>query len=286
MSSLSAYAPITARSGTTGQGLGMDVIAEHLSHLAFRGYRPRTIEAKRFALRRAQRAVGPLLEATGDDLYAWVAGMSIGPDASGVLISTLRIFYRWAVIAGHLDADPSARLERPARKRRLPRPMPQRDVDRAMQLAPEPIRSWVHLAALSGLRCCEIAPLRAEDRSGDLLVIREQKGGDEGVVVIGPRLDLALAHLPSSGWWFPRWDGQGGPISAGQLQRHANRFLHEIGIEHTMHTLRHRYLTDFYRVSRDLRATQEAGRHRSIASTVGYTALDPESVRSVVEMIG
>lgn len=41
-------------------------------------------------------------------------------------------------------------------------------------------------------RCCEIAPLRGEDRRGAMVRIREQRGGDEGSV---PLPDVRVAEL-------------------------------------------------------------------------------------------
>ena len=62
-----------------------------------------------------------------------------------------------------------------------------------------------------------------------------------------------------------------------------NRYLHDIGIAHTLHTLRHWFGTNCYRVSgRDLRATQELMGHESPASTQVYTWVDPGELAEAV----
>ena len=254
-----------------------EVLARHGAHLEYLGRRPGTVAQRLSYLRRLDAWCAPrgLLGATEADLVAYVSRAEMGPEARANAVSHFRGFFRWARRVELVDVDPSIELERPRRPRRLPRPMPEVDLRRALAAADEPIRSWLYLAAFAGLRCCEIAPLRGEDRRGNTLIVRVQKGGDEGSVPIGPTLDLALAHLPARGLWFPRWDGVDGPISPGQLQRHANRFLHDLDIAHTMHTLRHRFVTAVYQTSgRDLRVTQDLARHRSILSTVGYTWID------------
>ncbi len=265
----------------------MMIIRTHLDHLAFRGQRPTTIRARRWCLLRLYRWVDStsLLTATPEEVYAFCA-RPVAADARANTVSHVKAFYLWAHTAGLLDTDPSAAIERPRRPRRYPRPMPEHELRLALSCADQPIRTWLYLAAFGGLRCCEIAPLRGEDRRGQVLMIREQKGGDEGSIAIGPVLDQALAHLPRKGWWFERWDGVGGPISAGQLQRHANRFLHNLGIENTMHTLRHRYVTLTLRAAGgNIRIAQEAARHRSIASTALYAHVDPDDVRAAISQL-
>lgn len=265
----------------------LDVLQRHLAHLTHLGHRPNTINARRWCLLHTRRTVGDLLAATEQDLYQFVSRDGLGAEARNNAISHLHGFYGWALRHDHITDDPTVRLERPRRPRRYPRPMSEVDLARALLAASEPISSWLHLAAFAGLRCCEIAPLRGEDYRGGLLVIREQKGGDEGVVPVGPILRAAVARLPRHGVWFARWDGQPGPISAGQLQHHANRFLRDVGIESTMHTLRHRFITQVYETSgRDMRVTQDLARHKSILSTAGYAWVDPRRGADAVALLG
>lgn len=263
-------------------------VGQHLTYLRHLGRRPGSIDQRRRVLaafgRHHQK---PLLEVGYMDLVAFVTRTEgdRGADARCAEVSHLRGFYRWALDHELIQVDPSARLRRPRRARRLPRPMPDDDLRVALGAAPEPIRSWLYLAAYGGLRCCEIARLRGEDylRAQGVLVIREQKGGDADTISVGPALADVLASRASSSWWFPRWDGEDGPISPGQLQRHGNRWLHAQGIESTMHSLRHWHGTYIYRVSgRDLRLTQEVMRHRSPVSTAVYTLIEPSESASVV----
>jgi integrase len=195
-------------------------------------------------------------------------------------VSHVRGFYGWALDEGLLDIDPSRRLRRPRREQRIPRPMPDDSAGRALAEAPDPIRQWLWLACYSGLRACECAQLRGPDflvrQSPPILLIRESKGGDPSVVPIAaPLMPVALELSMTKGWCFPKGRGGVGHITAGQVQKRANTFLHEIGIPETFHQLRHLYGTHAYRVTgRDLRATQELMRHRSPVSTAGYTFVD------------
>src|SRR5581483_10360804 len=195
-------------------------------------------------------------------------------------ITHLQGFYRWAVLEGRLVADPSLRLVRPKRPQRLPRPMPDVDVERALRAASEaPVRQYLRLAAFCGLRACEIAQVRAEELvdapGGPMLVVTDGKGGKARTVPLPDEVLDALRdpEMPRAGYLFPRHDAPGGPISAGQVSRRANRFLHELGIPHTLHTLRHWYGTTIYAQTQDLRLVQELLGHASPVVTSLYTKL-------------
>lgn len=259
----------------------MDALDEHLSHLRALNRRTGTVYQRRLALERLERfAEMPLSELDGDTIARWCAQPQLGPDARASRVSHARGFYRWLVETGRRPDDPTLRLRRPRRDRRLPRPMADDHARTAMLHAPSPIREWLHLAAYAGLRACEIAPLRGEDAVLDsgarVLVIRESKGGDTSAVPISAVLLPVVEALPRRGWWWPAGPRSHTPhVSAGQVSKRTNRYLHELGIPETLHTLRHWYGTHVYRATgRDLRATQELMRHRSMASTVGYTWID------------
>lgn len=278
----------------------MAVIDKYVAHLARLGHQPTTIYARRQALARlAAFTATPLLDIDLDQLRAFSDRDGLGPAARRGEVNALRAFYGWAVGDELLDIDPTVRLERPSVPKRYPRPMPDRDVARVLRDAPERLRPWFHLAAYAGLRACEIAPLQGDDITDSHIVIRVQKGGDEGRVPICPALRPLLATFPADGWLFPalsRSQGPGRdpaaerdvedrPITAAQLSNLANRWLRAEGIAHTFHSLRHWYVTNVYRVRRDIRATQRAARHRSITSTEGYAAVDDHEVASDVAQL-
>ena len=103
-------------------------------------------------------------------------------------------------------------------------------------------------------------------------------------------METARALAQSPGLCYPKgrggigWEaGNTDHITANQVQRRANRYLHQLGITETLHQLRHLYGTSVYKATgHDLRATQELMRHQSPVSTAGYTQIDPgESARAL-----
>jgi integrase/recombinase XerC len=265
----------------------MQPVALHLGDLAMMNRRPGTIYQRGRALARLERKVGPALECSAGDLRAYVADSCDSAEYRSATISHLRGFYRWATDEGLIDVDPSARLHRPRLARRLPRPMSECDLGRAIRAASEPIRTFLGLGAFAGLRACEIAQLRGEHIGEHLIVIAESKGGDTTTVPIAAPLRPFLVGLPRVGWCFPGGPRAKGPhISAGQVSKRTNQYLREAGIAATFHATRHRYGTQVYRATgRDLRMTQELMRHRSPVSTAIYTYVEPGEMRTASRCI-
>ncbi len=99
---------------------------------------------------------------------------------------------------------------RPKLPRHLPRPIGTDDLNRALLAADPRMRAWLTLAAYAGLRCVEIAGLRAEDvhldREPPVLHLVKTKGAKERIVPLGPLVSAALRGygLPLSGPVFTR----------------------------------------------------------------------------------
>lgn len=265
-------------------------IGQHIAHLRYLNRRPTSVHQRELALRRLERFTGKsLLSLESEELQVFVQQPTLGVEARAAAVSHLRGFYKWAVDEELIDRDPSYRLRRPKREHRLPRPMPDVNATRALGAAPDPIRYWLWLAFYAGLRACEIAQVRGTDflirQTPPILLIRESKGGDPSVVPICEPLMAVALELEAMGaeWCFPKGRGGSGHITASQLQKRANTFLHELGVPETLHQGRHWYGSQTYRVTgRDLRATQELMRHRSPVSTAGYTFVDMgESARAL-----
>lgn len=253
-----------------------------MRHLTRRNLRPSTIAQRRRALARLGRSFD-LARVSTEEIEDWLDARGIEPESRACEISHLRGFYKWAVMEGRLDHDPTLRLVRPKTRRRLPRPMPEPDLQLAVIMAPEPVRSMLMLAGFAGLRACEIAGLRGEhiQRAEMVLLVAEGKGGGMSAVPIAPDLEPYIEAMPESGWVFLLTDGR--PMAPHNVSHWCNQYLHSIGISHTLHTARHRFGTAVYRASgRDLRATQELLRHRSPVTTALYTWVSPGHLSAAV----
>ena len=269
----------------------MDPVVAHLEWLRLRGLSEGTIGGRRRALARMTVMLPcPLLEATPSDLLAWRAGLrGLGPSATLNYVTHAHQFYGWAVARGLISANPAAGLPVPRRPRRLPRPIDEAELMAALAAAPPRVRPWLVLAGWAGLRAKEIAGLRRENVLTEgpahlLRVVTEStKGIDERLV---PLCSFALGELvpvlPHRGWVFLRAD-RSGPVSPWVVSHVACQHLHACGSAATLHQLRHRFGTQAYRRSLDLRAVQEMLGHRDPATTAGYAAYEQGAAAAALE---
>ena len=251
-----------------------------------RALSPNTVTHRRTAVRAFARWLAPrgLVQAARQDIDGFLDERALRPQSRRVWISDLSSFYGWAVAEGFLDESPTAQILRPRTPRRLPRPAPSATLAPALAAAPQPLRSWIVLAAYQGLRCQEIAGLEREDivdESGLLRVVHG-KGARERLLPLHPLVleTLMTLPLPRGGPLFP---SQRRPsLSPAALSNAFNRGLREFEVGATAHQLRHWFGTNLYAATHDLRLTQEMLGHASPATTAIYAAFDPYAARHAV----
>jgi integrase/recombinase XerC len=229
-----------------------------------------------------------LLTATPDLMLEWRTSLTVSPNSVLTYLAAVRSFYRWAMWAGKATSDPTADLPVPKWRKGRPRPIAEPALVSAILNAPVRIRPWLILAALAGLRACEIAGLRRDDiLDGPRVMIIRGKGRKERVVPISAQVwaELLKAGMPSSGWMFPRYDGKPGPNTAHKVSDLTNAFLRSIGIRETLHQLRHRFGTQSYAATRDLRIVQELMGHQDPATTALYCDFSRAESISTVDAV-
>lgn len=268
------------------------ILARHIEHMALRGLAVKTRENRVSQIRLAAAALPvPLLDAGKADLRAWRAGLRREPGGILNSVSHVSQFLLWAVREGLIDANPADGLPVPRRPRRLPRPISQRDLFAALAAAPQPIRAWLVLGAFCGLRCVEIAGLKAGsvrlDEEPPVLIVTAEstKGGRTERVI--PLTAFTVAELrplaAGSGYVFRA--AAGGPHQPHTISHRANAFLRSAGIRDEFHACRHYFGTHSYRGVRDLLAVADLMGHASVETTALYALYDSPQARKAVESI-
>jgi integrase/recombinase XerC len=268
-----------------------EMIRRHLDDMQVRGLRTQSIYNRRRALARFTAWMGgPILYATPEQLHTWQVQRSreISLASRAAELSNVREFYRWCYRKHFLSADPTAELDLPRVPRRVPRPMPDEALAYAMSAALPHMAAMLGLAAFAGLRACEIARLdwSEVDLRGDppMVCVVDGKGGRGRVVPLAvPMIELLDALPKRAGAVIPRGDGSAEPCAPHRISARVNDFLHGIGVEESLHQLRHRFATSTYRACRDLRAVQELLGHASPVTTAGYAAASGEVAEQAVE---
>jgi integrase len=218
-------------------------------------------------------------ELTAADLAAWLGAHQWKPETMRSYRASLRTFYGWAVLLGHVDSSPAALLPAIRPPRSLPRPAPEEALRAALAASTGRERLMVMLAAYVGLRRGEVARVHTQDLEPDLdgwslLVVG--KGGHVRRVPLPPAVAHELRELPP-GWAFPGLiDGHLSPEYVGKL---VSRLLPD---RWTTHTLRHRFATRAYAATRDLVTVQELLGHARIETTRIYTEAPVGALRAAV----
>lgn len=256
-----------------------------------RGLRPRTITRCGDVLSHLDAYhPGRLCNLTTEDIRGWLNAVPRVDRTRAMYLSTVHNFYCWAIIEGHATLNPTVGIRRPRVHPGLPRPIRHDDLAHAVLFAPPMIRAWLLLAAYAGLRCQEIAGLEREDvldhEDPAMLHVVHGKGGKQRMVPLHPEVLTALrvARLPHSGPLF-RLPTSGVQYSPRYLCKVGNLYLHSVGVTSTMHQLRHRFGTDIYRASKDIRLTQDLLGHASPVTTAIYTQTSPLDAVAVVNAL-
>jgi len=247
---------------------------------------------------------GPgLVDAAPADLHrhlAWqVASKKAKPRSTGRLVSSLRRFYRFALLEGLRRDDPCADIEAPKLPRSLPKSITEAEVE-SLLAAPDAgsdlgLRDKAMLETLyaSGLRVSELVGLKVQQVSLDMGVVRVLgKGSKERLTPLGQE---ALA-------WIQRYQedarprilgvrksdalfvtGRGAPMTRqafwGLVKRYAARA--GIGPAISPHTLRHAFATHLINHGADLRVVQLLLGHADISTTQIYTHVARERLKSI-----
>ena len=231
---------------------------------------------------------------------AFISDLGIGPRSLARILSGVRQFYRFLVIDGYLEVDPTELLESPKQPDHLPEVLSTAEVDlleEAIDLSKwegHRNRAIIEVLFSCGLRVSELTNLKLSN-----LYIEEQyirvmgKGSKERLVPISPR---ALDEL---NYWFADRNvmkikpGEEDYVFLNRRGQHLTRtmilimikrYAVEAGIKKTIspHTLRHSFATSLLEGGADLRAIQAMLGHESIGTTEIYTHIDTSTLRQEI----
>jgi integrase/recombinase XerC len=213
-------------------------------------------------------------------------------------VGAIRSFYRWAVGAGLVPSDPSARLGRPKVVSRLPTVLRPREAARLAEAPAQtegrredaPIEQAIALrdrAALellygSGLRVGEVAGLTVDrvdlDRARVVVLGKGAKERDVpvseyAVDAIGAYLQVGRPIMAADGSAHLFFNRRRRPFSERDIRSMVRRYGATLlpGRRVTPHTLRHSFATHLLEGGADIRAVQELLGHASVATTQRYT---------------
>jgi len=252
-----------------------------------------------FAEMKRARTPGAVTRTILRDFVYALKDLGLSPATIRRQVSATHTYFGFLVGEGHLDQDPSDRLETPRKGRSLPEVLTVKEVE-AMLAAPSadhPLawrdRALLELGYGAGLRVSELCTLAVNDLlMGDGLVRVFGKGGKERLVPIGRKVIGPVSiYLNQTRPTLDRGksegrvllNARGGPLSRVGAWGIIKRVAKDAGITRrvTPHTLRHSFATHLLEGGADLRAVQEMLGHVDLSTTQIYTHVDREYLRSV-----
>ena len=237
------------------------------------------------------------------DLQAFAAGLhdvGIGPRSQCRILSGVRSFYRFLVMDGYMDNDPTELLESPVLGEHLPEFLTPQEVDKlkdSIDLSkPEGHRNRAIIEVLfsCGLRVSELVNLKWSQLYADERYLRILgKGSKERLVPIS---HTALREIENYLPWrnsLKIKPGEEDYVFLNRRGSHLTRVMvlimlktqaEEAGIKKTIspHTLRHSFATALLEGGADLRVIQALLGHESIGTTEIYTHLSMQTLRDEV----
>lgn len=242
-------------------------------------------------------------DVTLENLETFSAGLrdiGIHPRSQARILSGIRSFFRFLVLDGYLEQDPSELLESPQIGKHLPDVLSVEEIDNLIgaidRTSREGQRNRAILETLysCGLRVSELCNLKLSDLYLKEKFIRvEGKGSKQRLVPISSRaiheLELYFADrnqgLIKSGYEdFVFISRFGKNISRIMVFHIIKELAAQIGLKKAIspHTFRHSFATHLLEGGANLRAIQCMLGHESIGTTEIYTHLDRRRLRQEI----
>lgn len=286
----------------------MELTKHYLRYLKLeRGYSPNTVEAYKHDLDwllgyLSQEGVDPL-SVKLEDLEHFAAMLSdhgISAKSQARILSGVRSFYRYLVLDGYLDVDPTELLESPHLPQHLPEYLSTEEVDaleNSIDLTSNEghrNRAIIEVFFSCGLRVSELTNLKLSDLFLTQGFIRVNgKGGKQRLVPISERAihelelwfdDRRQMNIKPGEEDYVFLNRRGHHLTRTMILIMVKRQAEAAGIKKTIspHTLRHSFATALLKGGADLRIIQELLGHADLGTTEIYTHMDDESLRQEI----
>ena len=244
-----------------------------------------------------------LEDVTLEQLHTFAASLheyGITPRSQARVLSGVRSFFRFLVLDGVVENDPTELLEWPSLPEHLPVVLTLEEIDRiedSIDLSKAEgarNRAIIEVLFSCGLRVSELVNMKLSDLYlEDRVLLVRGKGNKERLV---PVSNKAIADLKR--WFFDRnlmkinpgeddyvfLNRRGAHLTRTMILIMVKRQAEEAGIKKTIspHTFRHSFATALLQGGADLRSIQAMLGHEKIDTTLVYTHISNEQLRKAI----
>jgi len=237
-----------------------------------------------------------------EDFVAGLMNEGLSPRSVARTVAAVRGFFRFAVLARHLDANPADDLHAPRAWPALPKLLGESDVEKLMRQpdvsTPRGLRDRALIEVLyaTGMRVSELIHLRAGDLNLEAGYLScTGKGNKQRLVPVGAEAARwleqyirggrpALLGKRSSPWLFVSAK-RGGGLSRVGFWKILKGYGRKAGLARALspHVLRHSFATHLLEHGADLRAIQMMLGHADLSTTQIYTHVLEARLRAVYD---
>lgn len=224
----------------------------------------------------------------------------IGPTSQARILSGIRSFYKYLLLSGEIEQDPTELLESPHLGERLPEVLSTDEIDqiqKSIDLSKsegQRNKTIIEVLFSCGLRVSELVNLKLSNLYLEEGFVRVMgKGSKERLVPISSKAVREMKY-----WFVDRnlmkiQQGEEDYVFLNRRGKHLTRTMILImlkrqavaaGITKTIspHTLRHSFATELLKGGADLRAIQAMLGHESIGTTELYMHIDTTTLREEI----
>ncbi len=274
-------------------------LERNLSPNSIEAYRNDLAHLEAFMMRNNLKLENVTLE----QLHTFAASLheyGITPRSQARVLSGVRSFFRFLVLDGVVESDPTELLEWPSLPEHLPVVLTLEEIDRiedSIDLSKAEgarNRAIIEVLFSCGLRVSELVNMKLSDLYlEDRVLLVRGKGNKERLV---PVSNKAIADLKR--WFFDRnlmkikpgeddyvfLNRRGAHLTRTMILIMVKRQAEEAGIKKTIspHTFRHSFATALLQGGADLRSIQAMLGHEKIDTTLVYTHISNEQLRKAI----
>ena len=244
-------------------------------------------------------------EISADELTSflvWLNELGLGIRSQARLVSALKAFYKYLILEGLTEYDPTSLLDTPRINRYIPEVLNYEEIQLMLSAIdmshPQGHRNRAILETLyaCGLRVSELTSLRISDLYLDIGFIKViGKGDKERIIPIGEsaikhinlylhQVRPLLKRIKKEAENVLFLNRRGGALSRVMVFNIVKNTAKVAGITKKVspHTLRHSFATHLIEGGANLKAVQDMLGHTSIITTEIYTHLDTDYLRSTI----
>ena len=286
--------------------MSRDLIREYLSYVRVeKGLSKNSIESYERDLGKlrawSEKNGFDMVRLSRQDLREWLRDLGrskLAENSKRRMISAMRGFYKFLMIDGHIDHDPSEDLVSPQKGFYLPKFLNTADIESLLS-APDVStenglrdKSILELMYASGLRVSEVVNLQLKDIELDAGILTcKGKGGKTRRVPVGSSavewmksylaLRRKIENIEIQNLFVT---ALGRPLNRQMIYLFIKEYAEKCGLEDVSpHTLRHSFATHLVQNSADIRSVQQMLGHADISTTQIYTHMTDAHLRKSYE---